>query len=431
MHRLASVASSSALLLVLSVLLVLLVPVLLPPHAAKAQEETFVVDVGSDGVDDAPGDSECKTAGGDCTLRAAVQEANALAGMDTILLGEATHSLTLAGADEDAAATGDLDVTSAIVLEGEGEELTSIVQTTAERVIEVRSGGDLLARDLRIEGGTADALALPIGGGVFNGGVLELVGVVVEANSAEEGGGVFNGGTLLLDACTITGNVALSTGPGGGLANGSTGLGFTMVEADIVASALFGNTGRSSEIESANADALDLTTTTIGAETGDALEAVRLYNTTAASLTDVTVLGRLDAGAFDPGGTGLTVSNSALATCSIGTNVTQTNEGVNAARDTSCALGAGAIVSATLGLEPLGDYGGPTPSAPPLRSSALVDAAPSCEAFDQRGEPRPQDGDGDGSPDCDVGAVELPEPGALGALAALGVLGALRRGRVA
>src|ERR671936_2500582 len=45
-----------------------------------------------------------------CTLRAAIQETNALGGANTIVLGSATYVLTIAGTDEEAAATGDLDV---------------------------------------------------------------------------------------------------------------------------------------------------------------------------------------------------------------------------------------------------------------------------------------------------------------------------------
>src|SRR6266545_1657367 len=66
----------------------------------------------SDGTDVNPGDGVCETAPGNavCTLRAAVQEANALAGPDTVSLPSGTYMLTLLGADEDAAATGDLDI---------------------------------------------------------------------------------------------------------------------------------------------------------------------------------------------------------------------------------------------------------------------------------------------------------------------------------
>jgi CSLREA domain-containing protein len=51
-----------------------------PAHATA----TFIVKSTGDAPDTAPGDGACVTAGGPCTLRAAIQEANALAGSDTI-----------------------------------------------------------------------------------------------------------------------------------------------------------------------------------------------------------------------------------------------------------------------------------------------------------------------------------------------------------
>ena len=48
----------------------------------------------------------------------------------------------------------------------------------------------------------------------------------------------------------------------------------------------------------------------------------------------------------------------------------------------------------------------------------------------ERGLPRPYDGDGDGSADCDIGPVELPEPGAaLGLAAGAALLCGLARRR--
>ena len=60
-------------------------------------------------------------------------------------------------------------------------------------------------------------------------------------------------------------------------------------------------------------------------------------------------------------------------------------------------------------LAPLGDYGGPTMSMPPLYGSPAIDAAiPLTEPLttDQRSFARPVDGDGMGGPQPDIGAVE-------------------------
>ena len=71
-----------------------------------------------DHVDDNPGDGVCDIpSGGFCTLRAAVMEANALAGTDVIVLpGNVTIRLSRTGAGENAAATGDLDILEAVVI---------------------------------------------------------------------------------------------------------------------------------------------------------------------------------------------------------------------------------------------------------------------------------------------------------------------------
>ena len=55
---------------------------------------TFVVNDAGEAPDATPGDGSCATSGGKCTLVAAIQEANALAGADTIQLPPATYVYT-------------------------------------------------------------------------------------------------------------------------------------------------------------------------------------------------------------------------------------------------------------------------------------------------------------------------------------------------
>ncbi len=61
------------------------------------------------------------------------------------------------------------------------------------------------------------------------------------------------------------------------------------------------------------------------------------------------------------------------------------------------------------GLGPLGDHGGPTPTVPLLPGSPAIDSLDPalCSATDQRGVPRPQDGNRDGIAACDRGAFEV------------------------
>ena len=59
--------------------------------AYSAVDKTFNVTVVTDSVDVNPGNGKCADSNGNCSLRAAVMEANALAGADSITLPE-THS---------------------------------------------------------------------------------------------------------------------------------------------------------------------------------------------------------------------------------------------------------------------------------------------------------------------------------------------------
>ena len=58
--------------------------------AAPAQAATFSVNSLADGFDDSIGDGICATAGAVCTVRAAVEEADAGPAVDEIVLGPAS-----------------------------------------------------------------------------------------------------------------------------------------------------------------------------------------------------------------------------------------------------------------------------------------------------------------------------------------------------
>ena len=111
--------------------------------AAPVLAATFVVNSTADVVDVSPGNGECKTAGGECTLRAAIQEANALRAAEaiTITLPAGTYTLTLAGTEEDASATGDLDAFFAIDINGADASTTIIDANALGRVFEVHDLG--------------------------------------------------------------------------------------------------------------------------------------------------------------------------------------------------------------------------------------------------------------------------------------------------
>src|SRR5690606_23504641 len=87
-----------------------------------------------------------------------------------------------------------------------------------------------------------------------------------------------------------------------------------------------------------------------------------------------------------------------------------TSGGGNIDGDDTCNLTAEADQPSTDPLlGPLADNGGPTLTHLPSAGSPAIDRALEgpCPPVDQRGLPRPVDGDGDGTSGCDVGSVEV------------------------
>lgn len=195
----------------------------------------LVVDSTVDAVDAAPGDGVCSTATGACTLRAAIQEANALDDRVVITLADsATYTLTLPGRDEDAGAAGDLDVAADhVTIHGNGSTVTAgrAWQTNPyptppsyrggiDRVLDHHSGV-LNIDHLGITGGYVDHS----GGGLRSTATLVLNTVSVGGNETygegDTGGmGLHqDGGTLMLLSSSVSYNRHASGEPGtvGGL----------------------------------------------------------------------------------------------------------------------------------------------------------------------------------------------------------------------
>ena len=176
------------------------------------------VTTSADTVDAAPGDGTCADAYGECSLRAAIQEANADPDATTIRLQAGTYTLTMAnaGGDEDAAATGDLDVTSPIELRAFGAVLDA---DGIDRAVEVLPGASLHVRGLTVTGGVVNGGDDPVvgsGGAFANAGTLRLDGVELRGNRAEgpaaSGGAVLNTGDLTITRSLLADNWATRAG---------------------------------------------------------------------------------------------------------------------------------------------------------------------------------------------------------------------------
>lgn len=179
--------------------------------AASASAAVFDVDTTVDAVD-AVIDGVCGDTSGRCTLRAAVQEANADAGsVDEINVPAGTYTLKRTGAFEDAAASGDLDLLGPVTIRGAGAGAT-IVKGKKDRVFDVYAS-EVLLIDLTVTKGKApkaDDSDEEAGGGIRNVGSLELENIVVTRNKASnDSGGIANhDGTLVLRDVTVSRNSA-------------------------------------------------------------------------------------------------------------------------------------------------------------------------------------------------------------------------------
>ncbi len=153
-----------------------------------AFESGFVVNTFLDTVDVKPGDLSSADNAGNSSLRAAVMEANALDGDDTILLLPGTFKLTIAGRDEDGSTQGDLDVTTdSLTIIGSGTDQTIIDAASLDRIFHVRAGATLNLKNLTVVGGQE-----LLGGGILNQGTITLENVIVTGNQADFGGGLYN-----------------------------------------------------------------------------------------------------------------------------------------------------------------------------------------------------------------------------------------------
>jgi CSLREA domain-containing protein len=138
-------------------------------------------------------DGVCSAA--DCSLREAVIMTNTCAGQQEIRIPAGVYTLTIPGAGEDAAATGDLDILDYTMLSGIGNPV--IDGNLLDRVFHIGpQPAYVTMSDLTIQNGRA-----PEGAGILNHGNLHLLqNVTVRDNTAvSTGGGASHGGGILTE----------------------------------------------------------------------------------------------------------------------------------------------------------------------------------------------------------------------------------------
>jgi CSLREA domain-containing protein len=477
-----------------------------------------------------------------CSLREAVISANtdravggceSGAGADTIqfspsLTTPATIVLSLAGAGEDNASTGDLDLQGNLTIQGAGVENILLDGNSSDRVLEIRPGAKVTLAGVTLRHGNPGPLAngggllvdvtavltvtnslvfsnsAALGGGVYNRGALNLVQSSIQGNSH---GGLYNdGGAVIAENASFVNNLGgyaiinvnnaslvmnssiLSGNQGGGVENSGSNASLTGVQIlnntlgggvynhgsfvtnlHIQQSLIQGNSatsgggvhnagvGATATIQTtrlaANSAAvaggavfnngiMTLTACLIdqnSARTGGGVDQyggsltltnVTLSGNTAsdngggmyirhdASLVNVT-LNANQANGQDTGGNlfnewQVSLRNTIVANSDVDGNCYNSGGWVNSlgnnldTADTCGFHSSGDLINTPAQLAPLADNGGPTWTHALLTTSPAIDHGSNigCPLADQRGEPRPVDGDHDGQPICDMGAFE-------------------------
>lgn len=179
----------------------------------------------ADATDIAPGDGVCETGPGNatCTLRAAIMEANASPGQDTIHVPSGTFTLTRIGYDN-SAVNGDLDILDDLILQGVSYDDTFIDGNgvvTQGRVFHIHPDVKVKIAGVRIlHGFGPESSAEDTGAGIYNQGELVLEAVSVRENTAMMTGGILNTGSLQIKDSFITNNTG-ANGSGGLFSNGT------------------------------------------------------------------------------------------------------------------------------------------------------------------------------------------------------------------
>lgn len=425
--------------------------------APAARGQLFIVGSDADTHDAIPGDALCTDTTGECTLRAAIEESNALGSGPSISVADGEYLLDL----------GELSIESTVTLVA--TNLASIRQTQPDRVMRISAGASVNLQRLAITNGSAESgagilvesgdldfwdgeltenAATGDGGGILvqdsnasirrvrihhngarrGGGVAvlgearaELSDLSVESNTATvEGGGVFlegyaGGGQISVLACNVDENQA-PIGAGVRLTkyspHGGMDLAITTLAENV-------STGDGSALSVSGLGFATLSNVTMSANSGGAATDIdggtlQLLHVTAtqsgAPALQVRSSGvvRLDHSVLSGNGAGadLAVTAPGEAT-SIGYNHITDFGASPFVPDATDQIGGNPLLGALAVDNRTGRLHvrvqAPQPGSP------LIDAGDASEAVfvDARGVRRPADGDGDAILARDPGAVEV------------------------
>lgn len=309
---------------------------------------------------------------GDCSLREAIEAANANAMVDACPAGHPDPTVDVIAFGVTGTITrtsGEFTVTDDLTIDGPGAASLTLSGGNVTRVMEVGPGVTL-----NLEGVTvADGMEY-FGPGISNAGTLTVTNSTFSGNTATvTGGGIYNAGTLTVANSTFSGNS--SEQDGGGVANFGT--------LTVTNSSFSGNTASvfGGGIETARGSRTTVTNSTFsGNSSGESGGGILNFGT-------------------------LTLRNTIVADSTSGGNCSgPIIDGGGNLQYPGASCG-GTISSANPRLDPAGlqDNGGPTQTIALQPGSPAIDTAvaANCPPTDQRGIPRPQ------GPRCDIGAFEL------------------------
>ncbi|HAK75548.1 MAG TPA: hypothetical protein DCM71_01225, partial [Runella sp.] len=342
---------------------------------------TLTVNDLGDAGDATPGDGVCATSGGVCTLRAAIQEANALTTCGTIAITiTPTGTITLTSALP--AIDHDLSIT------GAGANVLSVSGANLYRPFTINTGKVVAISALTATNGYDVNQA----GAIQNYGTLTMTNCTVKSSRAPQGGGVQNDGVLTMTGCTINSNT--STGAG-------------------AAFAMYGTT-------------TTLVNCTVSGNTASGTGGGFLVGSGTLNLTNCTVTNNtaIDGGAMNLSGSTHVLKNSIIAG-NVATNTSNENiAGSVSASSSYNLIGAGGVGGLTNGtnnnqvgianvyLDVLADNGGPTQTHALLANSPALDKGTAVAGLttDQRGQVRAYDistiAASSGGDNSDIGAYE-------------------------
>ncbi|MFQ5488147.1 MAG: choice-of-anchor Q domain-containing protein, partial [Gammaproteobacteria bacterium] len=405
---------------------------------------------------------------GFCTLAEAIVTANSNSAVDSTSCavgGSGNDTIEFVIPNGTIRLTGALPpITESLTIKGPGPDKLTLDGDNLHRVFFIDSGGN--AQSVDISGLTIRSGKLFATSGAaisVTGDTLNLSDCVVSGNSALAGGGIFNsGGTVFIRSCTISGNTASAT-QGGGNGGGINNAGTMTLENSTVANnsathwggGIF-NGGTLTILNSTisgndtpsfgggiyhNGPALNIANSTISGNSANE-SGGGLFTESTVIMNHVTITDNIadNDDNFAGSGGGITIDGSGF-TVAINNSIVASNKvgsgGLGANRDcsgTPSALGtfssggnnlfgdlsgcAGAAASDLVDTAPLlaalADNGGPSATHALLPGSPALEAiAPSAclsVSDDQRSVPRPQDGNNDGSANCDIGAYEQSDP---------------------